>query len=105
MTRRSFAATGIPPGVCVPDPVNGGCIAPYHDPSDLNYGGHFVWLQRHSSALGWMNVKRVFLNSSSLARFTVRLPHGRTALRLVLPLGQAGAGYVAGLSRTLFVIR
>jgi phospholipase C len=32
-------ADGIPPGVCVPDPLNGGCIAPYHDPSDLNYGG------------------------------------------------------------------
>jgi phospholipase C len=32
-------ADGLPAGVCVPDPVNGGCIAPYHDPSDLNYGG------------------------------------------------------------------
>src|SRR5437588_11762231 len=32
-------AAGIPSGVCVPDPVNGGCVAPYHDPSDLNYGG------------------------------------------------------------------
>jgi phospholipase C len=32
-------ADGIPPGGCVPDQVNGGCVAPYHDPSDLNYGG------------------------------------------------------------------
>jgi phospholipase C len=32
-------ADGIPPGVCVPDPVNGGCVAPFHDPSDVNYGG------------------------------------------------------------------
>jgi phospholipase C len=32
-------ADGIPPGVCVPDPANGGCVAPFHDPSDLNYGG------------------------------------------------------------------
>ena len=32
-------ADGIPPGVCVPDPQNGGCVAPFHDPSDLNYGG------------------------------------------------------------------
>jgi phospholipase C len=32
-------ADGIPAGVCVPDPANGGCVAPYHDPSDLNYGG------------------------------------------------------------------
>jgi len=32
-------ADGIPPNVCVPDPANGGCVAPFHDPSDLNYGG------------------------------------------------------------------
>jgi phospholipase C len=32
-------ANGIPPGVCVPDPGNGGCVAPFHDTSDLNYGG------------------------------------------------------------------
>jgi phospholipase C len=32
-------AEGIPPGVCLPDPVHGGCVAPYHDPYDLNYGG------------------------------------------------------------------
>jgi phospholipase C len=32
-------ADGIPPAVCVPDPVNGGCVAPFHDPADLNYGG------------------------------------------------------------------
>ncbi len=32
-------ADGIPAGVCVPDPANGGCVAPFHDSSDLNYGG------------------------------------------------------------------
>ena len=32
-------ADGIPPGVCVPDPDNGGCIQPFHESSDLNYGG------------------------------------------------------------------
>ncbi len=32
-------ADGLPPGVCVPDPANGGCVAPFHDPSDVNYGG------------------------------------------------------------------
>jgi phospholipase C len=32
-------ADGIPARVCVPDPVNGGCVAPFHDSSDLNYGG------------------------------------------------------------------
>ena len=32
-------ADGIPPGVCIPDPMTGGCIAPYHDSADRNYGG------------------------------------------------------------------
>jgi phospholipase C len=32
-------ADGIPHGACVPDPLNGGCVAPYHDPNDVNYGG------------------------------------------------------------------
>jgi phospholipase C len=32
-------ANGFPPGVCVPDPLNGGCVNPFHDPADLNYGG------------------------------------------------------------------
>lgn len=32
-------ADGIPPGVCVPDPLNGGCVAPFHDGNDKNYGG------------------------------------------------------------------
>jgi phospholipase C len=31
-------ADGIPPGVCVPDPL-GGCIRPYHDPGDRDVGG------------------------------------------------------------------
>jgi phospholipase C len=32
-------ANGIPVGVCVPDPLNGGCARPFHDPNDKNYGG------------------------------------------------------------------
>jgi phospholipase C len=32
-------ADGIPHGVCLPDPANGGCVAPFHDAADLNYGG------------------------------------------------------------------
>jgi hypothetical protein len=71
--------------------------------SDLNYGGHFVWVQRHSSLFGWINIKRVYLGSTSRATFGLRLRHGLTTLRLVFPLSQAGDGYVAGLSRTMFV--
>jgi phospholipase C len=32
-------ANGIPAGVCVRDPLNGGCVKPFHDGSDKNYGG------------------------------------------------------------------
>jgi len=32
-------ANGIPAGVCVPDPLHGGCTAPFHDPNDENFGG------------------------------------------------------------------
>jgi phospholipase C len=32
-------ADGIPHGVCVPDPTNGGCVAPFHDAADKNFGG------------------------------------------------------------------
>ena len=30
---------GIPGGVCIPDPLNGGCAAPFHEAADKNYGG------------------------------------------------------------------
>jgi phospholipase C len=32
-------ADGIPPGACVPDPMTGGCVTPFHDAADTNYGG------------------------------------------------------------------
>jgi phospholipase C len=32
-------ADGIPHGVCVPDPLHGNCVAPFHDSADLNRGG------------------------------------------------------------------
>jgi phospholipase C len=32
-------ADGIPHGVCIVDPVNGSCVAPFHTSSDVNYGG------------------------------------------------------------------
>jgi phospholipase C len=32
-------ANGIPPGVCMPDPLKGTCVAPFHNPRDRNLGG------------------------------------------------------------------
>lgn len=73
--------------------------------SDLTYGGRFVWVQRRNLVGGWHNVKQVYLGDSSRAVFRLKLPNGRSVLRLFLPSGQAGAGYVQGLSRVLAVKR
>lgn len=70
--------------------------------SDLSYAGHFVWVQRHT-VYGWHSLKRVYLNGSSRAVFRVALPKGHSSLRLVMTSGQVGAGYVSGISRTVFV--
>src|SRR5437764_4737616 len=32
-------ANGIPSGVCVPDPLRGGCVKPYHNENLINHGG------------------------------------------------------------------
>ena len=32
-------ADGIPPETCVPDPLGGSCVAPFHNSRDVNYGG------------------------------------------------------------------
>src|SRR5438552_3506224 len=32
-------ADGIPANTCVPDPAQGHCVRPYHDPAWRNYGG------------------------------------------------------------------
>src|ERR1700704_3864955 len=32
-------ANGIPAGVCVRDPLNGGCVTPFHSSSDRSFGG------------------------------------------------------------------
>jgi phospholipase C len=32
-------ANGIPGGVCVPDPLHGGCVSPFHESADKNFGG------------------------------------------------------------------
>ena len=73
--------------------------------SDLTYGGHWVLVQRRNVLGGWHSIKRVFLGDNSRALFRVRLPHGRSVLRLVLPTSQAGTGYVQGLSHLLAVRR
>src|ERR1039458_6380863 len=35
---------GLPPGVCVPNPNGGPCVAPYHDTAPINQGGAHNWV-------------------------------------------------------------
>ena len=74
--------------------------------SDLSYAGHYVWIQRKGQfGNSFVNAKRVFLNDTSRAKVSLRLPKGRSQLRVFLPATQAGAGYLQGLSRTILVTR
>ncbi len=36
-------ADGIPKGICLPDPLGGDCVAPYHDTNLINRGGPHGW--------------------------------------------------------------
>lgn len=73
--------------------------------SDLNYAGHFVLVQKRNAIGTWKTLKRVYLGGNSSAAFRLHLAHGRTVLRLALPEGQAGAGYVQGISRLMPVFK
>lgn len=74
--------------------------------SDISYGGHFVYVQRRNAFGTWVNAKKIFLSSNgSRARFTVKVPKGRSPLRIWLPTSETGAGYVENVSRTLIARR
>jgi hypothetical protein len=66
-----------------------------------SFRGRAVKLQRRTRAGRWVTVKRVRLNRRSAATFWVRLRRGRSPLRLVMSVNQAGPGYLAGISRTI----
>jgi hypothetical protein len=66
-----------------------------------SYRGRLVKLQRRTSAGRWVTVKRVRLKRGSTATFRVRLRRGRSRLRVVMSVNQAGPGYLAGISRTI----
>ena len=45
-------AEGIPPGVCVPNPSGGACVAPSHDAQLVNQGGAHNWVNALNSIDG-----------------------------------------------------
>lgn len=70
-----------------------------------SYAGATLAFQRRNAFGQWVIVRRVTLGATSSATFTARLPRGRSRVRMLLPLRQAGPGYVAGISRTLTLLR
>jgi hypothetical protein len=68
------------------------------------FAGKFVNVQR-ITPFGATTLKKVTLDTSSKATFKVRLRHGRTRLRVVMPTSQAAPGYITGFSNVLSVRR
>jgi len=68
------------------------------------FAGKFVNVQR-ITPVGATTLKKVTLDTSSKATFKVRLRHGRTRLRVVMPTSQAAPGYITGFSNVLSVRR
>lgn len=74
--------------------------------SATSYAGRSVYIQRRSSFGQWITLKRVILSSDTVAtQATARLPKGLSRIRVLMPKAQAGTGYVAGVSRTLLLVR
>lgn len=68
------------------------------------FAGKFVLVQR-LSATGVATAKKVTLDATSSATFSVRLHHGRSRLRVVMPTSQTQPGYITGMSNVLTVNR
>ncbi len=69
-----------------------------------SFAGKFVLVQRLTST-GVTTLKKVTLDASSSASFRVRLHHGRSRLRVVMPTSQTAPGYITGMSKVLMVHR
>jgi hypothetical protein len=69
-----------------------------------SFADKFVLVQRLSST-GVATLKKVTLDANSSATFRVRLHHGRSRLRVVMPTSQTAPGYITGMSKVLTVHR
>lgn len=70
----------------------------------VSLAGKSAYVQRRTAAGRWLSIKKVVLGAAA-TRTTVRLPQGLSRIRIMLPKSEAGTGYVAGLSRTLQIVR
>jgi plastocyanin len=67
--------------------------------------GKVLFLQRRNAFGQWVILRKATLTATSAVTFKARLPAGRSRVRMFLPKAQAGPGYVAGVSRTLVLVR
>jgi plastocyanin len=70
-----------------------------------SFAGKVVYLQRRNAFGQWVILKKATLTSTSAVTFRARLPKGRSRVRMFMPKLQAGPGYLAGISRTLSLVR
>ena len=67
--------------------------------------GKVLYLQRRNAFAQWVILRKATLTATSAVTFKARLPAGRSRARMFMPKAQAGAGYLAGISRTLVLVR
>jgi plastocyanin len=68
-----------------------------------SFSGHWVYAQRLNAFGQWVSLRKVVLNQQSAQRFKLRLPRGRSLVRVYMTTNQAGAGYLFSASRNLAV--
>ena len=73
--------------------------------SGASHAGRSVQIQRLSRFGQWVTLKKVRLGGQSSAVFRLRLPKGKSHIRVAMSVNQAGAGYLAGFSPTITVRR
>ena len=73
--------------------------------SATSHAGRSVLAQRFSRFGQWVTLKKVRLGGKSSAVFRLRLPKGKSRIRVAMSINQAGAGYLDGYSGTITVRR
>jgi plastocyanin len=73
--------------------------------SATSHAGKVVLAQRLSRFGQWVTLKKVRLGGKSTAVFRMRLPKGKSRIRVAMSVNQAGGGYLAGFSPTITVRR
>ena len=73
--------------------------------SATSHAGRFVIAQRLSRFGQWVTLKKARLGGKSGAIFRMRLPQGKSRIRVAMSVNQAGGGYLAGFSPTITVRR